>query len=209
MDKFPYCLLEQPSLKEFYRYGIAVSSYSFCGTVLHTVAKLYQIRMIIGCCNCTQQQSCLSLSLPLLFSNCHFITKQWYAWCFGFSLLFVICICHFFASRTYSSKIIPYLIASGRTETLDPIASLCGQPLSELVQPCLDVSMVFILTSFAQRDEKEREEDSQERMADATKSHDYLIRLLGNEVLALLIVLRCMNIDNTTNSLITVSIARI
>ena len=63
--------------------------------------------------------------------------------------------------------------------------------------------MVFILTSFAQRDEKEREEDSQERMADATKSHDYLIRLLGNEVLALLIVLRCMNIDNTTNSLIT------
>ena len=63
--------------------------------------------------------------------------------------------------------------------------------------------MVFILTSFAQRDEKEREEDSRERMADATKSHDYLISLLGNEVLALLIVLRCMNIDNTTNSLIT------
>ena len=95
------------------------------------------------------------------------------------------CICHFFASRTYSSKIIPYLIASGRTETLDSIATLCEQPLSELVQPCLDVSMVFILTSFAQRDEKEREEDSQERMADATKSHDYLIRLLGNEVIAL------------------------
>ena len=55
------------------------------------------------------------------------------------------------------------------------------------MQPCLDVSMVFILTSFAQRDEKEREEDSQERMADATKSHDYLIRLLGNEVIALFV----------------------
>ena len=200
MDKFPYCLLEQPSLKEFYRYRIAVSSCSFTTVA----AKLCQIRMImiISCCNCAQQQSCLWLSLPLLFSNCHFITKQWYAWC---SLLFALCSLHlsFFASRTYSSKIIPYLIASGRTETLDSIATLCGQPLSELVQPCLDVSMVFILTSFAQRDEKEREEDSQERMADATKSHDYLIRLLGNEVLALLIVLRCMDIDNTTNSLIT------
>ena len=87
-----------------------------------------------------------------------------------------------FFSRTYSSKIIPYLIVSGKTETLDSISSLCGQPLSELVQPCLDVCMVFILTSFAQRDEKEREEDSQERMADAAKSHEYLISLLGNEV---------------------------
>ena len=88
-------------------------------------------------------------------------------------------------SRTYSSKLIPHLIASGKTDTLDSIAALCDQPLSELVQPCLDVSMMFILTSFAQRDEREREEDSQERMADATKSHDYLISLLGNEVLNL------------------------
>ena len=90
MDKFPYCLLEQPSLKEFYRYRIAVSSCSFTTVA----AKLYQIHtiMIISCCNCAQQQSCLWLSLPLLFSNCHFITQQWYAWC---SLLFALCICHF------------------------------------------------------------------------------------------------------------------
>ena len=50
MDKFPYCLLEQPSLKEFYRYRIAVSSCSFT-TVAAKLCQIHMI-MIISCCKC-------------------------------------------------------------------------------------------------------------------------------------------------------------
>ena len=49
MEKFPYCLLEQPSLKEFYRYSIAVSSCSF--TTVCTSLVMQQ---------CCTQQHCNS-----------------------------------------------------------------------------------------------------------------------------------------------------
>ena len=90
--------------------------------------------------------------------------------------------CVFILYRCYSSKIVPHLILSGKTDALKGMSDHCKQPLAELVQASLPTSMVFILTAFARQDQQDSAENSQGRMATATRAHDYIIGLLGKEV---------------------------
>ena len=105
--------------------------------------------------------------LQVCFTTC----QQWYA--------VPLCVLLY---RCYSSKIVPHLILTGKTDALKGIADHCKQPLAELVQASLPTSMVFILTAFAQQGQQDSAENSQGRMATATRAHDYIIGLLGKEV---------------------------
>lgn len=76
--------------------------------------------------------------------------------------------------------IVPHLVDRCDNSSLDTISKLTTVTKADLIQECLSTCMVFILTSFAER---EGDDDSQERCVLASQTHDFIISILSKDIL--------------------------
>ena len=74
----------------------------------------------------------------------------------------------------------PHLVDRCDHVSLDTISKLTAITKADLIQDCLSTCMVFILTSFAER---EGDDDSQERCVLASQTHDFIVSILSKDIL--------------------------